>query len=105
MSAMRYVVTKYRDGVLSFISDAMTCKMESVVFTHSDENMDDAKIGDIFVAKVKNVARQINAAFIDYAPNKKGYLPIRTDSFSSCTIISSPASILPSYLRFVMSGT
>ena len=79
MSAMRYVVTKYRDGVLSFISDAMTCKMESVVFTHSDENMDDAKIGDIFIAKVKNVARQINAAFIDYAPNKKGYLPIRTD--------------------------
>ncbi len=79
MSTMRYVVTKYRDGVLSFISDAMTCKMESVVFTHSHENMDDAKIGDIFVAKVKNVAKQINAAFIDYAPNKKGYLPIRTD--------------------------
>ena len=24
-------------------------------------------------------SKQINAAFIDYAPNKKGYLPIRTD--------------------------
>lgn len=95
MSAMRYVVTKYRDGVLSFISDAMTCKMESVVFTHSDENMDDAKIGDIFVAKVKNVARQINAAFIDYAPNKKGYLPIRTDYVPLITNRRYDGRILP----------
>lgn len=79
MDVMRYVVTKYRDGVLSFTLDARTGKMESVFFTPVDGNTDDAKIGDIFVAKVKNVARQINAAFIDYAPDKKGYLPIHTD--------------------------
>lgn len=79
MESMRYVITRYRDGILSFVSDPGTGKMESVVFTHSDENISDAKIGDIFVAKVKNVARQINAAFIDYAPDKKGYLPIHTD--------------------------
>lgn len=79
MNVARYIITKYRDGVLSFALDIKSGKMESVVFTHSDENGGDAKIGDIFVAKVKNVARQINAAFIDYAPNKKGYLPIRTE--------------------------
>lgn len=79
MNAARYIITKYRDGVLSFVLDIESGKMESVVFTHSDEDGGDAKIGDIFVAKVKNVARQINAAFIDYVPNKKGYLPINTE--------------------------
>ncbi|MDE7274331.1 MAG: ribonuclease E/G, partial [Lachnospiraceae bacterium] len=76
MRAMRYVITNYKDGILSFVLDAKSGKMESVVFTCSDEN---AKIGDIFVAKVKNVAKQIHAAFIDYAPNKKGYLPVNID--------------------------
>lgn len=79
MNAMRYVITKYRAGVLSFALDTQTGKMESVAFTQNGENTDDAKIGDIFVAKVTNVANQLQAAFIDYAPNRKGYLPIHTD--------------------------
>lgn len=79
MDAMRYVITKYGEGVLSFALNAGTGKMESVIFTHFDEGADDAQIGDIFVAKVKNVAKQINAAFIDYAPGRKGYLPICSD--------------------------
>lgn len=79
MDDVRYVITKYRDGVLSFTLDVMTNKMESVVFTHTGDDIDEAKIGDMFVAKVKNVARQIHAAFIDYAPDKKGYLPIPAD--------------------------
>lgn len=76
MSDLRYVLTEYKDGVLSFTWDTETNKMESVSFTQHKESSGDAKIGDIFVAKVVNVAKQINAAFIDYAPNKKGYLPI-----------------------------
>ena len=76
MEAIRYIITKYRDGILSFTLDSKTGKMESVVFTPSDKNTEDANIGDIFVAKVNNVARQINAAFIDYALGKRGYLPI-----------------------------
>lgn len=76
MSNLRYVLTEYKDGVLSFTWDTKTNKMESVSFTQRKKSSGDAKIGDIFVAKVVNVAKQINAAFIDYAPNKKGYLPI-----------------------------
>lgn len=79
MSDMRYIITKYRDGVLSFISNTKTGNMESVNFTPFGESTANACIGDIFVAKVKNVAKQLNAAFIDYAPNKRGYLPINTD--------------------------
>ena len=76
MSDLRYVLTEYKDGVLSFTWDTKTNKMESVSFTQHKGPSGDAKIGDIFVAKVVNVAKQINAAFIHYAPNKKGYLPI-----------------------------
>lgn len=79
MDDVRYIITKYRDGVLSFTLDVMTNKMESVVFTCTGDDIGEAKIGDIFVAKVKNVAKQLHAAFIDYAPDKKGYLPIPAD--------------------------
>lgn len=78
MSDMRYIITEYafRDtkGVLSFSLDMKTNVMTSVNFTPF--NQGDTAIGDIFVAKVTNVVKQINAAFILYAPNKKGYLPI-----------------------------
>ncbi len=76
MEEMRYVLTEYKLGVLSFLWDTRTNKMESVSFSPIDQAPDTAKIGDIFVAKVVNVTKQINAAFIDYAPGKKGYLPI-----------------------------
>lgn len=79
MSDMRYIITEYafRDtkGVLSFSLDKKINVMTSVNFTPF--NQGDTAIGDIFVAKVTNVVKQINAAFILYAPNKKGYLPIQ----------------------------
>ncbi len=76
MEEIRYVLTEYKLGVLSFLWDTGTNKMEAVSFSPIDKTLGTAKIGDIFVAKVVNVAKQINAAFIDYAPGKKGYLPI-----------------------------
>lgn len=79
MSDMRYILTEYKNGVLSFTLDSKADKMESVNFAQRQAHLDVAKIGDIFVAKVVNVAKQIHAAFIDYAPNKKGYLPIHPD--------------------------
>lgn len=76
---LRYIITEYKGGVLSFALDVKTSKMESVSFTHNKENLENVNIGDIFVAKVVNAAKQLHAAFIDYAPNKKGYLPIAAD--------------------------
>lgn len=83
MSDMRYIITEYafRDtkGVLSFSLDMKTNVMTSVNFTPFNQEDNIAAIGDIFVAKVTNVVKQINAAFILYAPNKKGYLPIHAE--------------------------
>ena len=79
MNGMRYIITKYGSGVLAFVFDAPTNRMDAVSFVHSAKNTDNITIGDIFVAKVKNVVRQLNAAFIDYMPDQKGYLPIPAD--------------------------
>lgn len=79
MSNMRYVITKYKNGILSFTYDIQENKMVSVSFTSADMLSEKVNIGDIFVAKVSNVIRQLNAAFIHYAPDKKGYLPIHPD--------------------------
>lgn len=76
MNEMRYIITKYGEGILSFAVNTKTGRMDSVNFVHAGQGTDDVTIGDIFVAKVKNIAKQLNAAFIDYAPGKRGYLPI-----------------------------
>lgn len=83
MSDMRYIITEYafRDikGILSFSLDRKTNAMASVNFVPFNQEENAVAIGDIFVAKVTNVANQIHAAFIMYAPNKKGYLPIHAE--------------------------
>lgn len=76
MSALRYVLTRYQDSVLSFSLDTDTNRFESVSFTNV--HPDSISIGDIFVAKVVNVTMHMNAAFIDYRPGEKGYLPLKT---------------------------
>lgn len=85
MSEMRYVLTNYQNGVLSFTHNVQTNKMESVHFTPRRETLDDASIGDIFVAKVVHVAKQMNAVFIDYAPHKKGYLSLHSNDIPVIT--------------------
>ena len=77
MSSVRYVITKYKNGILSFTYDIQANKMVSVCFTSADMLSENVNIGDIYVAKVINVVRQLNAAFIHYAPGKKGYLPLQ----------------------------
>lgn len=77
MSNVRYVITKYKNGILSFTYDIQANKMVSVSFTSADMLSENVNIGDIYVAKVINVVRQLNAAFIHYAPGKKGYLPLQ----------------------------
>ncbi len=83
MNNMRYILTEYsfRDtkGVLAFSLDRKTGTMASVNFTPFMQKDNIAVLGDIFVAKVTNVVKQMNAAFILYAPNKKGYLPIHAE--------------------------
>lgn len=71
MTDAKLVITRYQQGILSFVTS--NNRIESVAFSRQDEN---ASIGDIYIAKVINVVSHLNAAFIDYAPGKKGFLPL-----------------------------
>ena len=73
MSDNRLVITKYKQGVLSFLMQ--NNRMQSVSFYKEHKEGD---IGNIYVAKVINTVPNINAAFIYYQPNMRGYLPLNT---------------------------
>lgn len=73
MSDHRLVITKYRQGVLSFL--LQDNRMQSVSFYKEHKT---GNIGDIFIAKVLNVVPNINAAFINYQQGMRGYLPLNS---------------------------
>ena len=72
MEDICYIVTKYQKGVLYFSIKGQTNRLDSIAFTKTQGDETDIKIGDIVIAKVLNVVKNINAAFIDYKPNKRG---------------------------------
>lgn len=76
MLEYKYVLTKYGGGVLSFTLDTRENRLTSISYTDSSSKADSISIGDIFVAKVKNVVKNINAAFVEYAPDKMGYVSL-----------------------------
>lgn len=71
MSDSCLIVTKYKKGILSCIIE--NNKIDDLSFYNEQL---DCQLGDIFVAKVLNVVPNINAAFIDYLPGKRGFMSI-----------------------------
>lgn len=71
MITSKLILTRYQNGILSLI--LKDNRIQEITYSHNDDN---GKIGDIYVAKVLNVATNINAAFINYQAGKRGYLPI-----------------------------
>lgn len=71
MAERKLVITEYKHGILTFVAENNL--FLSVQFC---EKQADAKIGDIFVAKVSHVVKNIQSAFITYQKDKKGYLSL-----------------------------
>ncbi|MEE1255782.1 MAG: ribonuclease E/G [Lachnospiraceae bacterium] len=71
MIASKLLLSKYQNGILSLL--LKNNRIEEISYS---SNSDNGKIGDIYVAKVLNVVKNINAAFLDYQKGKRGYLPI-----------------------------
>ncbi|MCR5586013.1 MAG: ribonuclease E/G [Lachnospiraceae bacterium] len=74
---IKIAVKKREDGILCVgfqgdsASDILFEKVESEV-----------SIGDIYVGKVKNVVKNINAAFVEFKKDEMGYLPLKeADNF------------------------
>lgn len=71
MNEHKLVITNYKNGILTFVTDQTS--LHSIQFSLSNNQ---AKIGDIFVAKVMNVVKNIESAFIQYEKDKIGFLPV-----------------------------
>lgn len=62
----RLLITKFNGQTLCAVCDQMTIRTVRVI---EDESI----LGNIYVGRVENVVNNINAAFIEYAREKKGY--------------------------------
>ena len=71
MIVSKLILTNYQNGILSLL--LKNNRVQEISYT---QHNDTGKIGDIYVAKVLNVVKNINAAFIDYQKGKRGYLPL-----------------------------
>ena len=50
------------------------------LFNLQAEDSDGGILGNIYVAKVRNIVKNINAAFVEFAKGQMGYLPLTGDS-------------------------
>ncbi len=68
---MKYILVKKEEQVFSYLLDEAGHAAE----IHAESPADGPKIGDIYIGLVQNVARNINAAFVEILPGLNGYLP------------------------------
>lgn len=71
MIPSKLILNKYQNGILSTLMT--NNRIEEISFC---DNTDAETLGNIYVAKVLNVVKNIHAAFIDYQVGKRGFLPI-----------------------------
>ncbi len=81
------IVTKWKDRSLTALLCDGNCRSLTL------ESSDDSLLGNIYIGKVKNVVKNINAAFIDLGGGKTGYfsltenkMPLFIDELNRLTI-------------------
>ncbi len=77
------IVTKYNERSMTVLLSDGHCRSLTV------ESSDDSLLGNIYIGKVKNVVKNINAAFVDLGKGKTGYfslaennMPLFTDELN-----------------------
>ena len=67
-----YIIARMRGRVFSFL-----LKDQKAVEIHCDpETAPEGILGNVYIGKVKNIAKNIKAAFVDIAPGRTCYLPL-----------------------------
>lgn len=71
MSSHIYTITKYKEKIYSFLlQDAKAVEI------HCDESAAESLLGNIYIGKIKNIAKNISAAFVEIAPGRVCHLPL-----------------------------
>lgn len=67
-----YIIARMRGRIFSFL-----LKDQKAVEIHCDpENAPEGILGNVYIGKVKNIAKNIQAVFVDIAPGRTCYLPL-----------------------------
>lgn len=66
-----YAITRMEGKVFSFLLHA-----QKAVEIHCDEETQETLLGNIYIGKIKNIAKNIGAAFVEIAPGMTCYLPL-----------------------------
>ncbi len=67
----RYIITEIDGSIFSFL-----LQNNRAVEIHCDEKQPSTAVGDIYIGKIKNIAKNINAAFVEISPGLSCYLPL-----------------------------
>ena len=88
------IVTKWKDRSLTALLSDGHCR------TLTLESGDESLLGNIYIGKVKNVVKNINAAFIDLGGGKTGYFSLAenpvilyTDELNQCGFPEQPGNV------------
>lgn len=71
MSESKYVIIRRDEKIFSFL-----LQDRKAVEIHCDDSAADTLLGNIYIGKIKNIAKNIGAAFVEIAPGKVCYLPL-----------------------------
>lgn len=71
MSEKKLIITKYKNGILT----ALWQDGEMLELGFESEN-EEAVLGNIYVGRVQDIVKNINAAFIKFTEQQRGYFPL-----------------------------
>lgn len=71
MSTHIYTISKIENKIFSFL-----LQDGKAVEIHCDETASESLLGNIYIGKIKNIAKNIAAAFVEIAPGSVCYLPL-----------------------------
>ena len=83
MNTQKLLLTYYKGRKAAFLLE--DDRLAQVFFASSDDSY---AIGDIYVGRVKNVIKGMDAAFVELAPGSVGFLPF--SHFNPKTVLNRP---------------
>ena len=70
---MELLLMKREEGILSVLADGRRILQ---IHAEAEDDPENTAVDDIYVGKVRNVVKNINAAFVEFAKGKMGYLSL-----------------------------
>ena len=72
----KLIITRYQNGILIALSEA-----GEIVELQYEDDSTESILGNIYVGRVEQVVKNINAAFISFGKNQKGYYSIKDNKY------------------------